>query len=71
MPRMALCLLAVGLLLRPAAGAFDRLVAQTGTPVVYVVPISGVIDLGLAPFLSRTIDEAPACCASSAVGGRP
>ena len=58
MPRMALCLLAVGLLLRPAAGALDRLVAQTATPVVHVVPISGVIDLGLAPFLSRAIQEA-------------
>jgi membrane-bound serine protease (ClpP class) len=32
--------------------------AQTSTPVVYVVPIEGMIDLGLAPFLSRTIREA-------------
>src|SRR5687768_15150037 len=32
--------------------------AQTSTPVVYVVPIEGMIDLGLAPFLSRTISEA-------------
>ena len=32
--------------------------AQTATPVVYVVPIEGMIDLGLAPFLSRTIREA-------------
>src|SRR5688572_4233978 len=32
--------------------------AQASTPVVYVVPIEGMIDLGLAPFLSRTIREA-------------
>jgi membrane-bound serine protease (ClpP class) len=32
--------------------------AQASTPVVYVVPIEGMIDLGLAPFLSRTISEA-------------
>jgi membrane-bound serine protease (ClpP class) len=34
------------------------LLAQTSPPVVYVVPIEGIIDLGLAPFLSRTIREA-------------
>ncbi len=32
--------------------------AETSTPIVYVVPIEGMIDLGLAPFLSRTIREA-------------
>jgi membrane-bound serine protease (ClpP class) len=32
--------------------------AQTGRPVVYVVPIAGVIDLGLAPFVSRVLEEA-------------
>lgn len=32
--------------------------ARDATPVVYVVPIEGTIDLGLAPFLSRTILEA-------------
>lgn len=36
---------------RPAA-------AQTSAPIVYVIPIEGVVDLGLAPFLSRTIREA-------------
>lgn len=41
-------------------GASDvrRAAAQTSAPVVYVVPINGMIDLGLAPFLSRTIGEA-------------
>ncbi|MCC6703625.1 MAG: nodulation protein NfeD [Thermomicrobiales bacterium] len=33
--------------------------AQDGsTPVVYVIPITGTIDLGLAPFLERVIGEA-------------
>lgn len=33
-------------------------IAQPSTPLVYVVPITGVIDLGLAPFVARTLDEA-------------
>lgn len=28
------------------------------SPVVYVVPIEGIIDLGLAPFVQRVLDEA-------------
>src|SRR4029453_12867409 len=28
------------------------------TPVVYVAPIEGIIDLGLAPFVERVLDEA-------------
>jgi membrane-bound serine protease (ClpP class) len=32
--------------------------AQTARPVVYVVPIGGIIDLGLAPFVQRVLDEA-------------
>jgi hypothetical protein len=31
---------------------------QTPRPLVYVVPVEGMIDLGLAPLLARTIDEA-------------
>jgi membrane-bound serine protease (ClpP class) len=31
---------------------------QTARPVVYVVPIAGMIDLGLAPFVQRVLDEA-------------
>jgi membrane-bound serine protease (ClpP class) len=34
------------------------LCAQTARPVVYVVPISGMIDLGLAPFVQRVLNEA-------------
>jgi membrane-bound serine protease (ClpP class) len=47
------CLLALS-----AAVEMARVAAQTSAPVVYVVPIGGVIDLGLAPFLARTIREA-------------
>ena len=32
--------------------------AQQARPVVYLVPIEGVIDLGLAPFVERNLDEA-------------
>src|SRR5690606_8204873 len=67
MPRMALCLLVAGLMLGPVAGLADRGWAQPGAPVVYVVPISGTIDLGLAPFLSRTIDEAREAGAAAVV----
>lgn len=31
---------------------------QPAEPLVYVVPITGVIDLGLAPFVVRSLDEA-------------
>jgi membrane-bound serine protease (ClpP class) len=46
-------------LLASSDGADLRsLTAQTSTPLVYVISIEGMIDLGLAPFLSRTIREA-------------
>ena len=32
--------------------------AQTPRALVYVVPIAGIIDLGLAPFVQRVLDEA-------------
>src|SRR5688500_5287976 len=32
--------------------------AQTPAPVVYVAPVEGIIDLGLAPFVRRVLDEA-------------
>ena len=32
--------------------------AQEARPVVYRVPIEGMIDLGLAPFVERVLDEA-------------
>jgi membrane-bound serine protease (ClpP class) len=41
--------------------------AQTGRQVVYVVPIAGVIDLGLAPFVARVLDEAAGAAATAVI----
>ena len=41
--------------------------AQDTRPVVYVAPIEGVIDLGLAPFVKRVLDEAAAAGAAAVV----
>ncbi len=41
--------------------------AQDKRPVVYVAPIEGVIDLGLAPFVKRVLDEAAAAGAAAVV----
>jgi membrane-bound serine protease (ClpP class) len=43
------------------------LFAQTTRPVVYVVPIAGMIDLGLAPFVQRVLDEAVGAEASAVI----
>lgn len=42
-------------------------VAQPATPIVYVAPIAGTIDLGLAPYVQRVIDEATAAGAAAVV----
>jgi membrane-bound serine protease (ClpP class) len=42
-----------------------RVPAQTSAPIVYVITIEGMIDLGLAPFLARTIREAQAAGAAA------
>lgn len=53
---LSLAVLALGLLLHGVKiAAAQPTLAPT---VVYVVPIKGVIDLGLAPFVQRVIDEA-------------
>jgi len=52
---LALCLVALGM-----AGRGLVEVATAQAPVVYVIPIDGVIDLGLAPFVERTLTEATA-----------
>ena len=41
--------------------------AQDKRPVVYVAPIEGIIDLGLAPFVKRVLDEAAAAGAAAVV----
>jgi membrane-bound serine protease (ClpP class) len=48
-----------------AAGVAHRVPAQSSAPVVYVIAIEGMIDLGLAPFLARTIREAQAAGAAA------
>jgi membrane-bound serine protease (ClpP class) len=64
----SLALLALGLwgLLLPNA----RYAAAQGVPakpIVYVLPITGVIDLGLAPFVQRVIDEATEAGAAAVI----
>lgn len=58
--RVGLALLATGVL-----GA--ALPAQTDRPVVYVVPIAGIIDLGLAPFVDRVLEEAAGAEATAVI----
>lgn len=50
---IGLCLLALGLWAHFVAAQ-----PQAARPLVYVLPISGVIDLGLAPFVARVLNEA-------------
>jgi membrane-bound serine protease (ClpP class) len=58
-----LILLALG-----ALGALVPAYAQEQRPaVVYVAPIEGIIDLGLAPFVQRVLDEAQAAGASAVI----
>ncbi len=59
---LSLLLLACGLLMH-----FARAQPPTPRPLVYVVPIEGVIDLGLAPFVSRVLDEATQAGAAAVV----
>lgn len=49
-------LVVMALLLCLASGELRNAEAQQ--PVVYVVPITGVVDLGLAPFVERVLQEA-------------
>lgn len=63
---VAWCAAATALLLTGLGASNARSVAaQTSTPIIYVVPIEGMIDLGLAPFLARTIGEAKEAGASA------
>jgi membrane-bound serine protease (ClpP class) len=63
---MALCAVAIlGLLAGFTPGA--PVSAATPRPVVYVAPIEGMIDLGLAPFVQRVLDEAAAADAAAVI----
>jgi membrane-bound serine protease (ClpP class) len=46
---------------------FASALAQEKRPVVYVAPIEGIIDLGLAPFVQRVLDEATETGAAAVV----
>ena len=50
-----------------AAGAPGHSAMQSSRSIVYVVPIDGIVDLGLAPFLARTIREAQQARAAAIV----
>ena len=59
---LVLALVVIGLL---AAGT--AVPAQPVRPIVYVAPIEGIIDLGLAPFVERVLDEATQAKADAVV----
>ena len=59
--RLAMLGLAVVLMLGGPARA------QSPRPVVYLAPIEGMIDLGLAPFVRRVLDEAAAAGAAAVI----
>ena len=58
-------LVALGVVGLLVGGASAR--AQMALPLVYVAPIEGVIDLGLAPFVERVLAEAAAAKADAIV----
>lgn len=62
-PRVVVIGLGLAALLAPAGPAY----AQPARPVVVVVPVDGVIDLGLAPFIERALDEAVAANAAAVI----
>lgn len=60
---IGLTLVAMGL----ASAQFGRVSAADASRAVYVVPIEGIIDLGLAPFVQRVINEAEKSGAAAVV----
>ncbi len=56
-------------LLLPGAMPFAQTATQAvpGQAIVYVLPIEGIIDLGLAPFVQRVIDEASQAGAAAVI----
>ncbi len=64
--RWVLGLSIVGLGLLAILGSDRALFAQR-TPVVYIAPIEGTIDLGLAPFVERTLREATDAAAAAVI----
>ncbi|HSB40319.1 MAG TPA: NfeD family protein [Methylomirabilota bacterium] len=60
---LAIAVLALAVAVSPAAAP----AAQPPRPVVYRVPIEGMIDLGLAPFVERVLDEAAGAGAAAVI----
>ncbi|MDH4252806.1 MAG: hypothetical protein OEV27_16630, partial [Nitrospira sp.] len=61
----ATCLAVIGVLVLLMLGAVPA--APSEGSVVYVIPVDGVIDLGLAPFVERVLDEAAAAGAAAVI----
>jgi membrane-bound serine protease (ClpP class) len=59
---IGLCLMVLGLLAHFVAAQ-----PQAPRPLVYVVPVEGVIDLGLAPFVARVLDDATKAGAAAVI----
>src|SRR3990172_4194127 len=59
------CVALLGVSAVPAADDPPRV--PGARPIVYVAPIHGLIDLGLAPFVERVLDEATAAGAAAAI----
>jgi len=58
-----LCLLGLGTL----AGGQTEPRTEGARPIVYLAPIEGIIDLGLAPFVRRVLDEAAEAGAAAVI----
>ncbi len=59
--------LCVGLVLLVTGVIGVPLLAQTDRPIVYLAPINGMIDLGLAPFVDRVLAEATRAKATAVI----
>jgi len=60
--------LAASVVLALGVAGVSRLApAQATRPIVYQIPVAGTIDLGLAPFIDRTLKEAEASSAAAVV----
>ena len=67
-PKKFFTFLLIGLLCLPAfLLASESFLTQSQKPIVFVMPIEGVIDLGLAPFVKRVLEEAATAKASAVV----
>src|SRR5688572_14850646 len=63
--RVLVVLIAFALLAHPALAQSDETAIPDGA--VYIVPITGTIDLGLAPYLSRVLAEAEEAGAAAVI----